>query len=160
MEMADSKHSRFIPAGMTRDCLDPWNYVEIRADGAISPCCVRSPVGNVARQTLAHILHGTEIRALRYALLSGQPDDICRGCGLRGTISPTTLQSKVRGLLKSISTPNNFDTESYLEANPDVKSARQDPVDHFLRWGVWKDVPSWRRTRTNLGKRGNKADRA
>jgi len=44
-------------------------------------------------------------------------------------------------ILRSISPPSDFDTAGYLEANPDVKSAAQDPVDHFMRWGRLEGRP-------------------
>lgn len=128
-------HSRFIPEGMTRDCLDPWVYVEIKGDGGVSLCCVRKPVGSLVSQTLAHILHGIEARSLRRDLLSGEPDGICSTCGLRGVISPSKLQQKVGALNESVAVPADFDPIAYEDANPDVKEAGADPAQHFFEWG-------------------------
>lgn len=133
--MQEHVHSRFIPEGMTRDCIDPWVYIELRVDGGVSLCCVRKPVGNLTQQSLASILHGEEARALRRDLLSGKPDGACRGCGLRGATSPLTLQEKVKALQESVVTPEGFDRAAYLEANPDVKDAGAEPVRHFVEWG-------------------------
>lgn len=133
--MPGNSHSRFIPTGMTRDCLDPWVYVQVGTDGGISPCCVRGPIGNLAGQSLAEVMNGASARDLRLALLSGQPDAICHGCGLRGVTYPAALQAKVRHLLNSVTLPVDFDTENYLDANPDVKQAGAEPTRHFLDWG-------------------------
>lgn len=133
--MSDETHSRFIPDGLTRDCLDPWIYVEVKVDGAVSLCCVRRPVGNLARQSLAHILHSDHARALRRDLLTGKPDAVCRNCGLRGVTTPANLRRKVAALRDSLHTPEGFDAAAYLEANPDVRDAGLDPVRHYLDWG-------------------------
>jgi radical SAM protein with 4Fe4S-binding SPASM domain len=133
--MPDESHSRFVPPGMTRDCFDPWVYVEFHANGGVSPCCVRRPIGNIRDQPLADILNGSRIRELRHALLSGEPDETCRDCGLRQLISPANLQAKVGMILGSIKMPPGFSAERYLKANPDVKAAGDDPARHFLMWG-------------------------
>ena len=124
---------------MTRDCIDPWVYVEIEVDGGVSLSCVRKPVGkpvgNLANQPLASILHGNEARTLRHQLLSGELDTICRACGLRGTISPSNLQQKVKELYEAAAVPEEFDPGAYADANPDVREAKIDPTQHFLDWG-------------------------
>jgi hypothetical protein len=150
--MPDNPHSRFISPGMTRDCLDPWIYVEFRTDGGIAPCCVRRSVGNLADQSLAHILNGTRMRDLRRALLSGEPDETCQGCGLRGGISPAALQTKIAMILASIKIPGHFNAERYLDANSDVKESGGDPARHFLDWGRLEGRPLAANTRIGQGR--------
>ena len=29
---------------LTRNCLDPWNYLEFRPDGRVAPCCIQDSV--------------------------------------------------------------------------------------------------------------------
>jgi hypothetical protein len=120
---------------MTRDCTDPWVYVEFRVDGGVGLCCVRKPIGNLMQQSLAKILHSEAARTLRHDLLSGNPDSDCRGCGLRGATTPDALQEKVRVLRRGIAPPPDFDPVMYLESNPDVKSAGVEPARHFIDWG-------------------------
>jgi len=144
--MPDASHSRFVPPDMTRDCLDPWVYVEFKADGGILPCCVRGPIGNMGDRSLANIVNGVEIRALRLALLSGRPDEICQARGLRSVITPAVLQSKVGMLIDSIKPPEQFDGESYLDANPDVRAAGEGATRHFLKWGRLEGRPLAART--------------
>jgi len=140
--MQQDVHSRFIPEGMTRDCLDPWVYVEVKVDGGVGLCCVRPPpIGNLTQHDLAHILHSEDARSLRRDLLSGKPDDICRACGLRGVTSPATLQQKVTELQESVVPPEAFDAASYLQANADVQATKIDPVQHFLEWGRLEGRP-------------------
>jgi Iron-sulfur cluster-binding domain len=139
--MQQDVHSRFIPEGMTRDCLDPWVYVEVKADGGIGLCCVRPPIGNLTQHNLAHILHSEDARNLRRELLTGTPDRICRACGLRGVTNPSALQQKVAVLQESVVPPEAFDAASYLQANADVQATNIDPVQHFLEWGRLEGRP-------------------
>ncbi len=134
-DLSDPDHSRHIPAGMTRDCIDPWTYIEFKNNGDVTPCCVRRPVGNLGEASLSQILNGKPIRAVRASLLAGQLDRPCTECGLRGIITTTGLTGRVRTLLQSVAPPADFDGAAYLAANPDVAAARADPTDHFLRHG-------------------------
>ena len=61
---------------MTRDCLDPWRYLEISADGDLRPCCNFQPLarlddGGSARENDA-------FQALRQSLLSGELQPACQ----------------------------------------------------------------------------------
>lgn len=134
-------HTRLLPPGMTRDCLDPWVYVEFRVDGRVSLCCVRRPIGNLAKQTVADILNSEEARSLRHALLSGSPDGVCRACGLRGVTTPSALQDSVRAMQTSVDLPEGFDKAAYLEANQDVKEAGEDAALHYKNWGRLEGRP-------------------
>ncbi|GJL53169.1 MAG: hypothetical protein NPIRA02_03010 [Nitrospirales bacterium] len=84
-------------SGQTRDCLDPWNYAIVRADGNVSPCCQREPVGSLASgQSINDILNNFSIKRLRQNLLSGDLDEGCRFCVSRPLTDCGTLQDKVR----------------------------------------------------------------
>jgi hypothetical protein len=72
---------------------------------------------------------------VRQDLLAGTPDAHCRGCGLRIAVTPAALQTKVRELLEKVQVPDEFDPILYLEANPRLREANVDPVEHFLRHG-------------------------
>jgi len=119
----------------TRDCLDPWSYVEVRVNGDVAPCCVRGPVGNLAEATLAQILSGEPVRRLRAELLAGDLDPICAGCRQRGPMAPQHLQQKVRALRAEVRLPAGFDPQAYLRANPDVAAAGFAAEAHFLNYG-------------------------
>lgn len=127
--------SRTPETGLTKDCLDPWVYIEFQINGGIRPCCVREPVGNIHRESLANILNGQKIKDLRRSLLTGEIDETCRACGLRGFATPDALQAAVKKVIEKAAAPDDFDTESYLVANPDVAAANADPRKHFALFG-------------------------
>jgi MoaA/NifB/PqqE/SkfB family radical SAM enzyme len=95
---ATNTHCFELPKGMTRDCLDPWTYVEVDANGDVKPCCARGGVGNLRQGDLNEILNGEPIRRLRSDLLGGTPDPECARCRFRAPIVPAALQAKVRAI--------------------------------------------------------------
>ena len=119
----------------TRDCVDPWAYVEVRVNGDVAPCCVRGPVGNLAEATLPQILSGEPVRRLRAALLTGDLDSICAGCRQTAPTAPQHLQQKVRALRAIVRLPEGFDPRAYLRANPDVAATGVAAETHFLNYG-------------------------
>jgi hypothetical protein len=90
---------RDLPEGMTRLCLDPWQYVEFQTNGAVTPCCNRPAIGTLSVQSLEDILNGEAARRLRADLLSGTPDQHCRRCHIRAPTQPDELRRSVCGLL-------------------------------------------------------------
>jgi hypothetical protein len=123
------------PPQTTRDCRDPWSYVEINVNGDVRPCCVREAVGNLAEATLAEILLGEPIRRLRAELLTGNLDAVCTGCRQRAPITPAAFQQKIRALRQEVRLPPDFDADAYLRANPDVMEAGATADAHFLSSG-------------------------
>ena len=78
---------------MTRDCLDPWRYLEISADGDLRPCCNFQPLarlddGGSARENDA-------FQALRRSLLSGELQPACQRCHIRRMVPAQTLRRRV-----------------------------------------------------------------
>ncbi len=134
-------HSRTVEPGHTRDCVDPWTYVEFLVTGEVRPCCARAPIGSLATASLSEILHGPAARALRYDLLSGALDRTCSACGLRGTIGVAAFQQKIVRLLDTVRVPADFEGSAYLLANPDVEVAGVDPEQHFLEHGRFEGRP-------------------
>lgn len=134
-EINTSINPRDLPGGMTRDCLDPWTYVEIRANGDVRPCCARSSAGNLGTSTLVQILEGPLMQALRASLLTATPDAQCKHCRLRAITTPEMLAQKVTAMLAGVRLPTNFDPDAYLDANPDVRQAHVDAAEHYLKWG-------------------------
>ena len=90
------RHCFDLPKGMTRDCIDPWTYVEVDTNGDVKPCCARGGVGNLGQRSLNEIVNDEPIRRLRTDLLSGTPDPECARCRFRAPITPAALQAKVR----------------------------------------------------------------
>jgi hypothetical protein len=133
--MADAPARQGVPEGMTRECFDPWCYVEFRANGQVAPCCFRPAIGNVREATLSAILNGPAVRQLRTELLTGALDGYCAGCRGKKLTAVETLQAEVTKRIEAVQLPRGFDPELYLAANTDVAAAGLDPVHHFLRYG-------------------------
>lgn len=142
MSSTAETHSRFVSTGMTRDCVDPWQYLEFRADGKVGPCCVRV-IGDLNETSLEKIINGQSARQLRASLLMGRPDATCRGCGLRGETTVAALRARIVALIGELRLPDGFDGDLYLEANADVKAAGRTAADHFLREGRFEGRPLW-----------------
>ena len=131
----DTSNGLALGPGLTRDCVDPWKYVEFRVNGDVAPCCRRPGVGNLASQSLGEILNGQPVRALRASLLDGTLDQRCANCTMRAPTTPAALIEKVSGLLAAVSVPPHFEPGAYLRANPDLADGKIDPRQHFLTRG-------------------------
>jgi Radical SAM superfamily len=86
------------PAGIahTRDCLDPWDYLETSAAGDLRPCCRFRPLAKLDESADVHALRNNEhFRELRRSLLSGQLQPECQGCHIRKTVSTGALKKRV-----------------------------------------------------------------
>ena len=136
MEQNRAQPPRTIPPGMTRDCVDPWYFVDIRTNGDVAPCCYRGPaVGNINTQTLPEIFNSDGIREVRRGLLSGDLDELCGRCNIRAVTDPQALQQRVSDLIERFKLPADFDPQQYLAANSDVADAGLDPAAHYVRYG-------------------------
>lgn len=83
-------------AVQTRDCLDPWRFVFVRADGAVLPCCWHKPVFfQAGRQSLEYALNSVIFKELRKSLLTGNLPLDCRNCPSRGWTTTGKLREKV-----------------------------------------------------------------
>ncbi len=82
------------PGPLTRDCIDPWVYLEVTASGQLLPCCNQSamaqltPTGGIDRNS-------DQFQALRQALLSGDLPNACSQCHIRKTVPAAALQRKL-----------------------------------------------------------------
>ncbi|MCP5048595.1 MAG: radical SAM protein [bacterium] len=90
------RYSSTRPALQTRDCLDPWQFVLVRADKNVLPCCWHSPIGSLGGgQSLAGVFNNTPNKELRNHLLSGDLSPDCSNCPSRGWTTTETLKEKV-----------------------------------------------------------------
>lgn len=88
-------------ASTTRDCLDPWTYVEIAAGGDIRPCCKFRPLAKLDEASDVGSLRNNEkFRALRQGLLSGKLDPICQKCHFRKSVPTEVLNRKVAAAVR------------------------------------------------------------
>ncbi|MGD1918420.1 MAG: SPASM domain-containing protein [Pleurocapsa sp.] len=122
--------------GMTRNCLDPWFYSQIKATGEVLPCCVHSPIGHCSESSdLDVVLNNDNITQLRNRLLHGDLDSECSMCVNKPLISVEEFKQK---LIDQLDTNNQKNSElekignqgeNLLEntvfANSDLKSTDQ-----------------------------------
>ena len=93
-------HSEVPAEGETRDCLDPWEFVQVLGDGQVRACCFREkPIGIIGENTLAEILDGEKVKTLRSQLLSGDLDSNCRICHWRKPVKIASFQCHVEKTL-------------------------------------------------------------
>jgi hypothetical protein len=120
------------PAGCTRDCLLPWHYTYVSANGDVKPCCVRPPIGTIHQGlSLDTILNSSQMIALRDGLLRGEPDGWCRGCPEAPWAPVAKLNTKVRAYLESGVLPNTYMTERqrYVDLHYDPLAMQRERDD-------------------------------
>jgi radical SAM protein with 4Fe4S-binding SPASM domain len=91
-------HPSINDVALTRDCLDPWNYIEISAGGDIRPCCrfhQLAKLGDSGDTPASTIRNNESFRALRQSLLSGQLQLECQDCHIRKTVTVDVLKRRV-----------------------------------------------------------------
>ena len=82
---------------LTRDCLDPWNYIEVRSDGKVAPCCIRPPISNCTGSNIRFARRSDEHKALRSNLLNGDLDEVCKECHLKSLVPSAEFRQKILG---------------------------------------------------------------
>lgn len=82
---------------MTRDCLDPWNYIFIRSDLSVQLCCAGSEkVGSLGDgRSLGKILNNEVAKQYRRGLLTGKLKPSCVNCTIKGWIETEAFVQKV-----------------------------------------------------------------
>jgi radical SAM protein with 4Fe4S-binding SPASM domain len=121
----------FVPAGagVTKDCFDPWNYSQIKANGEVYPCCAHGPIGQIDGQhRYTDVLNGAKLKTLRQRLLTGDLDDECRHCHMRANIPIAEFQARY------LNTFNASGHDTAPIAVPPWQLARTHAADR--RWSV------------------------
>jgi MoaA/NifB/PqqE/SkfB family radical SAM enzyme len=107
---------------LTRDCLDPWTYLEISARGEVRPCCNFNSIGRLdsdGRDTRG--LRNTDaFRALRESLLNGNLQSPCQRCHIRSTIPVATLKQRVEAAVRDVPSPDPLDPLPVAEMRIDI----------------------------------------
>jgi len=76
-------------------CRRPWSVMYFTANGRALPCCIAPfsqrgyenyTLGDATQQTLQEIWNGPAYASFRDALLSDQPPQACKGCGMRWSL--------------------------------------------------------------------------
>jgi MoaA/NifB/PqqE/SkfB family radical SAM enzyme len=84
------------PAAYTRDCLDPWQFIMLRANKDVVPCCIHQPIYSLeSGQSLLEVFNNTQFKELRRRLLTGELSTDCLQCPTRGWTTPGDLKRKV-----------------------------------------------------------------
>lgn len=87
-----------LPRGVTRDCHDPWTFLQVLGDGYVRPCCFSGlTLGRLGDGGgLDALRNGPRAMKLREGLLTGNLDEFCAACNLRKEISVAAYQKKMR----------------------------------------------------------------
>lgn len=94
--VAPHRYSAGKQAAHTRDCLDPWSFVQVQANRDILPCCWHEPVYSLGKnQSLSDVLNNQRMKKLRRELLTGELPWDCMSCPCRGWTTVSELQKKV-----------------------------------------------------------------
>jgi hypothetical protein len=87
--------------GFTRDCTDPWTFMQVFASTEIRPCCF-SPlkIGSVEKSKggIEGALNSDTVVNLRKGLLMGNLDEYCSMCSFKPMIDVESFQSKIAAL--------------------------------------------------------------
>src|SRR5580700_1690563 len=85
---------------VTRACWQPWESLNIAADGYVYPCCVVHPdlqIGDVNSQTLQNIIEGAPAVELKRRLLIGDINSLpCLNCPNAPLTPPEDFQLAIR----------------------------------------------------------------
>lgn len=91
-----------VNAPLTRNCIDPWTYLEFGVTGDIRPCCIHPPVDQIdtlSPNKTTFSRNQEKIRSLRRTLLDGQLVPHCQSCHIRPMVSTHQLHKRVEMLL-------------------------------------------------------------
>jgi len=81
-------------ARLTRDCLDPWTYLEVSAAGEVRPCCNFHALGRLGTGDINpdQLRESEPFASLRASLLSGRLEGPCQVCHIRRTVPTGELR--------------------------------------------------------------------
>lgn len=90
-EYADRQKEAQLAVRPWSKCMRPWSLTYVTANGNVLPCCI-SPwvtgdyssivMGNIYEQSLEEIWHGKKYTEFRNKLLSDEPPESCKNCGV------------------------------------------------------------------------------
>ena len=90
----------------TRDCLDPWTYLEVFVNQNVRPCCILHPYGKLGDGDLNSIRKNAEFVKLRQDLLNGHLNHRCANCHIRAKILVPQFRAKVRKAHETANSPH------------------------------------------------------
>lgn len=110
------------PEPQTRDCLDPWNYLEISARGEIRPCCNFASIGRFdsGGRDVRDLRNTDAFRALRESLLSGNLQSPCQRCHIRTTVPVAALKQRLEAAVRDLPSPDPLNPLPIAEVRIDI----------------------------------------
>jgi MoaA/NifB/PqqE/SkfB family radical SAM enzyme len=93
--------TRGVDAGETRDCTDPWSFIQILSNSEVRPCCFSEVrAGSLhATNTIMDVMNSPTVKQLRRQLLDGTLDDYCRICSFKPIIKTDAYRHKMAAYL-------------------------------------------------------------
>ena len=82
-----------VPLDWTRNCLLPWNMLQIKHNQNVTFCCWMKSLGNLKTESLDFVLNGERAKMYREGLLTGKLMPECKVCPVRKPI-PLKYQSE------------------------------------------------------------------
>lgn len=89
----------------TRNCLDPWEYVEFRPGWTISPCCAQHAFCEPIQTDLYQFRNNAAFRMLRQSLLEGELGLKCRTCSHREMVTVDAFRERLKAAHPELSDP-------------------------------------------------------
>lgn len=111
---------------LTRDCLDPWSYFQLKADGNLFPCCGHESLGIAElSHDFSELLSGAKIKKIQKGILTGKLDGHCSNCIFRPLTSIYELRRRFISKF--------FLSKFKLNSNNEVELSELAKLsDHFL----------------------------
>ncbi len=95
-EPGPHRYSSIRQEAQTRDCLDPWEFVQVQANKDVLPCCWHQPIYSLGKgQSLSEVFNNTRIKELRREILTGNLSPDCMNCPSKGWTTIDKLKKKV-----------------------------------------------------------------
>jgi hypothetical protein len=89
--------------GQTRDCTDPWTFMQILSNKSIRPCCFSGvKIGSVKEEEggITGALNSSAAITLRKELLTGKLDEYCSICSNKPMTDVAVFRRKIYLLIK------------------------------------------------------------
>lgn len=98
----------------TRLCFDPWEYLEFRVDGKISPCCMHPTFSHPFNGNLFEYRHIPEFRKLKEDLYAGNLNHYCSVCSIKESVDIDVFRTNLAQKFGNIENPLSPPTDMNL----------------------------------------------
>lgn len=105
-ETENNENSAPLPPGTRRTklCRMPWDYLQVRWNGDIPPCCIvkDTMISSAADRPITEIINSEEMMEWRRSLLTGDLKKECATCTYVPDTDTGTLQGMIRQYVESL----------------------------------------------------------